>query len=117
VQGLDQDAAVERAKDTFVPLMKRNLMFWIPVQFIQFGFIDTSLQIPFLSVAGLCWTFIISQFAGNAKAATTATVGDASSVGGEGILEDEHIINVVDIQNIIRAVEIDSEEEQATVLR
>ena len=116
VQGLDQDAAVERAKDTFVPLMKRNLMFWIPVQFIQFGFIDTSLQIPFLSVAGLCWTFIISQFAGNAKAAPAA-VGDASSVEGEGILQDEHTINAVDIQNVLRAVEIDSENEQATVLR
>ncbi len=70
VQGLDKDAAVQRAKDTFIPLMKRNLLFWIPVQFIQFGYIDESLQIPFLSVAGLMWTFIISLFAGNANAKT-----------------------------------------------
>ena len=68
VQGLDQEQAVQRAKDTFIPLMKRNLLFWIPVQFVQFGFIDESLQIPFLSVAGLGWTFIISLFAGNANA-------------------------------------------------
>lgn len=67
VQGLDTEAAIQRAKDTFVPLMKRNLLFWIPVQFIQFGFIDESLQIPFLSICGLAWTFIISVFAGNAK--------------------------------------------------
>ena len=53
VQGLDQEQAVQSAKDTFIPLMKRNLFFWIPVQFVQFGFIDESLQIPFLSVAGL----------------------------------------------------------------
>jgi hypothetical protein len=68
VQGLDFEAAVERAKDTFIPLMKRNLLFWIPVQFIQFAFVDESLQIPFLSLCGLCWTFIISTFAGNANA-------------------------------------------------
>jgi len=125
VQGLDQEAAVQRAKDTFVPLMKRNLLFWIPVQFIQFGFIDESLQIPFLSVAGLAWTFIISLFAGNAKAATAA-VSDASSVQDEEMqvimdMENKHIINVNDIQNIekqiIRAAEKDSAEEQATVLR
>ena len=67
VQGLDTEAAVQRAKETFVPLMKRNLLFWIPVQFIQFGFIDENLQIPFLSICGLAWTFIISVFAGNAK--------------------------------------------------
>ena len=37
------------------------------MQFIQFGFIEESLQIPFLAVCGLVWTFIISLFAGNAK--------------------------------------------------
>eukprot|EP00522_Entomoneis_paludosa_P018845 CAMPEP_0172441866 /NCGR_PEP_ID=MMETSP1065-20121228/2378_1 /TAXON_ID=265537 /ORGANISM="Amphiprora paludosa, Strain CCMP125" /LENGTH=225 /DNA_ID=CAMNT_0013191461 /DNA_START=232 /DNA_END=909 /DNA_ORIENTATION=+ len=67
IQGLTADAAVDRAKENFLPLMKRNLLFWIPVQFVQFGFIDEQLQIPFLSVAGLCWTFILSAAAGSAK--------------------------------------------------
>jgi len=67
VQGISADAALERAKENFLPLMKRNLIFWIPVQFVQFGFIDEQLQIPFLSVAGLCWTFILSVAAGSAK--------------------------------------------------
>lgn len=67
VQGLPANAALERAKENFVPLMKRNLLFWIPVQFIQFGFIDEQLQIPFLSAAGLCWTFILSMAAGSAS--------------------------------------------------
>lgn len=30
VQGLDAEGAVNRAKETFIPLMKRNLVFWIP---------------------------------------------------------------------------------------
>ena len=129
VQGLDQEAAVQRAKDTFVPLMKRNLLFWIPVQFIQFCYIDESLQIPFLSVAGLGWTFIISLFAGNAKAvaATDSDSGDGDDTySDEGLqvvmdMEHEHIITVNDVQNIerqiIRAAEKESEEEEATVLR
>ena len=67
VQGLSVDGAMDRAKQNFLPLMKRNLLFWIPVQFIQFGFIDEQLQIPFLSAAGLCWTFILSVTAGSTR--------------------------------------------------
>jgi Mpv17 / PMP22 family len=67
IQGLDYDGAIQRARETFLPLMKRNLLFWIPVQFVQFGYIEESLQIPFLSVCGLAWTFILSTFAGSAK--------------------------------------------------
>jgi hypothetical protein len=67
VQGLDANAAVTRAKDNFLPLMKRNLLFWIPVQFVQFGFVPDDLQIPFLSCCGLAWTFILSCAAGSAK--------------------------------------------------
>lgn len=74
VQGLDFDGAVKRAQETFLPLMQRNLLFWIPVQFVQFGFIEENLQIPFLSVAGLMWTFILSVMAGSAKSYNKETV-------------------------------------------
>lgn len=67
IQGLSAPAAWSRAQENFVPLMKRNLLFWIPIQFIQFGYIQEDLQIPFLSCAGLAWTFILSVYAGSAK--------------------------------------------------
>jgi len=67
IQRLSAQAAWSRALDNFVPLMKRNLLFWIPVQFIQFGYIQEDLQIPFLSCAGLAWIFILSAYAGSAK--------------------------------------------------
>lgn len=67
LQGLTVEASVDRAKETFLPLMQRNLLFWIPIQFVQFGFVPDDLQIPFLSCAGLAWTFILSVFAGSAK--------------------------------------------------
>mmetsp|Transcript_8879 Transcript_8879/g.19932 ORF Transcript_8879/g.19932 Transcript_8879/m.19932 type:complete len:321 (-) Transcript_8879:1276-2238(-) len=67
MQGLTFEAGVERAKENFIPLMKRNLLFWIPVQYVQFCYVPTDLQIPFLSVAGLAWTYILSVVAGSAK--------------------------------------------------
>lgn len=67
VQGLSVSGAVTRAQENFLPLMKRNLLFWIPVQFVQFGYIQEDLQIPFLSVCGLAWTFILSVAAGSTK--------------------------------------------------
>ena len=67
IQGLSASHMIARAQETFVPLMQRNLLFWIPIQFIQFGYIQEDLQIPFLSCAGLAWTFILSMYAGSAK--------------------------------------------------
>ena len=94
VQGLDQDAAIQRARDTFIPLMKRNLLFWIPVQYIQFSYIDENLQIPFLSVAGLAWTFIISLFAGNAKPITPPKKTNDELIV---VIRDDNSIRVIDI--------------------
>ncbi len=67
LQGLSSDEIIDRARNTLVPLLKRNWLFWIPVQYFQFGYVDEPLQIPFLCVAGLAWTFILSAAAGSAK--------------------------------------------------
>lgn len=68
VQGLSVEGSVDRAKEKFIPLMKRNLLFWIPVQFVQFGYVEEGLQIPFLCLCGLIWTIILSAMAGSTKA-------------------------------------------------
>jgi hypothetical protein len=47
--------------------LKRNWLFWIPVQYFQFGYVDEPLQIPFLCVVGLAWTFILSLAAGSVQ--------------------------------------------------
>lgn len=65
VQGLSQEATIERVKTTIGPLLKRNWTFWIPVQYFQFGYVDEPLQIPFLCVVGLAWTFILSVAVGS----------------------------------------------------
>lgn len=71
IQGLSVSGSIDRAKENFIPLMKRNLLFWIPVQFVQFGYIQEDLQIPFLSICGLGWTFILSVAAGSANKSHT----------------------------------------------
>ncbi|KAL7476564.1 hypothetical protein ACHAW6_002420 [Cyclotella cf. meneghiniana] len=67
MQGLALSEGLDRAKQKFVPLMKRNLLFWIPIQYAQFAFVPLDLQIPFLCVAGLVWTYILSVLAGSTK--------------------------------------------------
>jgi hypothetical protein len=48
--------------------MKRNWMFWIPVQFGVFAFIaDEAAQISILIACGLAWTVILSVLAGAAN--------------------------------------------------
>lgn len=90
VQGLNSEHALERAKTNFLPLMKRNLMFWIPVQFVQFQYVPEDLQVPFLSVCGLAWTFILSVSAGSAKKPSTvvATANTADNV----VIEPEELL-------------------------
>mmetsp|Transcript_840 Transcript_840/g.1312 ORF Transcript_840/g.1312 Transcript_840/m.1312 type:complete len:281 (-) Transcript_840:31-873(-) len=65
VQGLTIEATIERAQTTIFPLLRRNWSFWLPVQYFQFGYVDEPLQIPFLCVVGLAWTFILSVAAGS----------------------------------------------------
>lgn len=65
--GLTWDEGVDRAKQNFLPLMKRNLLFWIPIQYTQFAIVPLDLQIPFLCLAGLVWTYILSILAGSTK--------------------------------------------------
>jgi len=85
VQGLSVAESIQRAKDTFIPLMKRNLAFWIPVQFGVFGYVEENLQIPILIACGLIWTIILSVSAGAVKA--PAEVATA-------LLEDEIILSM-----------------------
>jgi Mpv17 / PMP22 family len=78
LQGLTIPQMIQRAQENFIPLMKRNLLFWIPIQYIQFSSISDELQIPFLSVCGLLWTFILSIRAGSTKQYSSASNDSAS---------------------------------------
>ena len=79
LQELTVEETMQRARDTFVPLMRRNLLFWIPVQFVQFGFVEESLQIPFVTACGLVWNVILSVLAGSAQPASPSSAASVAS--------------------------------------
>jgi len=119
MQGLSFDEGVERAKENFIPLMKRNLLFWIPVQYVQFCYVPTDLQIPFLSVAGLAWTFILSVAAGSAKKYSNENPDDEaySVVGTENdcvIHEDESFPDPFDKMMELNSSKLEAKQEQET---
>ena len=58
---------VERARELYLPLQTRNILFWVPVQFGQCAFIEPDLQLPFVCVAGLVWNIILSNVAGSVR--------------------------------------------------
>lgn len=47
-----------------MPLMQKTLKFWVPMNLVQFLWIPTQWQVPFVCVAGLAWTVILSLVAG-----------------------------------------------------
>jgi hypothetical protein len=67
VQGLTVDETVARARENWLPLIRRNLQFWLPVQIVQFEFVPEELQVTWVAVFGLVWKIILSTLAGDAK--------------------------------------------------
>lgn len=74
--GLDIPKSIARAESLYLPIMKRNYFYWLPVQFFQFLVLPVDLQIPFVSAASLVWTIILSTIASDATtpAAAPATI-------------------------------------------
>lgn len=74
------DQIKERAQSVYLPLLKRNVAFWVPVQFIQFAYVDPDLQLPYVCVAGLIWNIILSVVASSTPTASPAPAKVASGV-------------------------------------
>lgn len=85
VQGLTGEESVQRARDNFLPLMKRNLQFWLPVQYVQFAFVAPEWQVTYVAVLGLVWNVILSALAGSAATSSddeAVVAAAAAAVGG-----------------------------------
>lgn len=68
LRGLSLEQSLDRARSLWLPLWQRNINFWIPVQMVQFLFVEPEWQVPFLCVAGLIWNVILSSIAGPLQA-------------------------------------------------
>ena len=80
--GLTLQEMKDRAGQLFLPLLRRNVAFWVPVQFVQFAFVQPELKLPFVCVAGLMWNIILSYVSLQADA-TEDEETDAASETAE----------------------------------
>lgn len=62
--GLDFIQTKARAQSLYIPLLTRNYFFWLPMQFVQFFVLPPEWQIPFVSLASLVWTIVLSSVGG-----------------------------------------------------
>ena len=68
----DAQMATERAKTLYLKLLSRNYVYWLPMQFCQFFLLPSEWQIPFLSIASLVWTVILSSIGSSSSAQSDA---------------------------------------------
>jgi hypothetical protein len=102
VQGLTFSEGCQRAQSMWVPLLQRNLAFWIPVQFVQFRYVEESLQIPFVCVAGLCWTIILSTVVGNSKLPQGGPIISVDVSGPDPLLDTTTLQEVAIVERMNR---------------
>lgn len=97
--------------------MKRNLLFWVPIQYAQFAFVPVDLQIPFLCLAGLIWTYILSALAGSANKYSNE-VPESDEVYCITMTEDECVLpddELIPIPVMFSSDELVASEEEETL--
>lgn len=67
LRGLTLQQTWDRACSLFLPLLRRNVTFWIPVQTFQFLAVDLEWQVPYVCAAGFVWSIILSNLTGPMK--------------------------------------------------
>jgi len=72
--GLTPAQSIARARSLYAPLLRRNYAFWFPVQFVQFMYLPTAWQVPYVCVASLCWTVLLSRIGGSTAPPVAASV-------------------------------------------
>ena len=100
VGGLDIKKSLARARSLYFTLLRRNYLFWLPVQFFQFLVLPTEWQIPFVCVASLCWTIILSSIGGSTTpSASPSTVIAYETTPGDQMVEDqqEQLVTVMEV--------------------
>jgi len=64
LRGLTLEQNLQRARDLYEPLLRRNISYWLPVQMAQFLWVDESWQVPYVCTAGFVWSIILSGLTG-----------------------------------------------------
>jgi len=68
IQGLSLPETLSRAKAGFAGLYGRSLLYWLPVNVVQFNFVPERFKVPFLTIMCFGWSLCASMIAGYAQA-------------------------------------------------
>lgn len=96
--GLNVNQAQARARSLYLPLLQRNYFYWLPMQFVQFFVVPPEWQIPFVSLASLAWTIVLSSIGGSStlqSAAPSQIVAYETISGSETDAQGDKLIQVV----------------------
>lgn len=90
LQGLTLAVTAERMRSQYLRVFGRSVMFWLPVSFVQFAYVQGyPMRIVFMSTAGLVWNVCLSLMAGSVrlwkarKGAEADTADDEKAPGGK----------------------------------
>lgn len=104
LNGLNPRESFERAKSMFVPLMKRNYVYWLPVQFIQFFALPSEWQIPYVSMASLIWTSVLSSILSSPQAPSSLYVSYTESRSMNHNMQPSMNLNSAVTENVVVGV-------------
>lgn len=62
-------------------LIGASCVCWLPVNFVNFGFVPPHLKVPYMSAAGVCWGGYLSYVAHRGEAEAPPTGGQTSAAG------------------------------------
>ena len=104
--GLSPQQSLERAQSMYWPILKRNYIYWLPVQFFQFFAVAPEWQIPFVSAASLVWTVILSSIAAQQQQQEEPQDELSQPLAASSVLNDEEGI----VEQVITAIQGDATE-------
>merc|ERR1712070_694759 len=80
VRHLSPIEAWDFASKVYLPMLQRNLAFWIPIQFAQFALVPIDLQVLYACVAGVAWNIILSANAGKLSTSGSKDASEEDAV-------------------------------------
>jgi len=107
--GLDQEAAMARARSMYVPLLKRYYSFWLPINGLAFSVVPAASVVPFFSGSSIMWNAILSVAGRQVQTQTAADLAALAETGlvFDGILEPtvDEFMDAVRLEDVASAAE------------
>jgi hypothetical protein len=91
---LSVEQSIQRAQSMYLSLLKRNYFYWLPMQLVQFLLIPTEWQIPYISVASLLWTVVLSSIASQQTSPEATTSYSHATI-------DDDAVSLEDVENAL----------------